>query len=74
MMLLSYPEFLEKLGDHTFARGFLVHYVQVGFQIESINHPAEIEKLADEAAIVLSRNVFPHYFLREAASPNAYYH
>jgi hypothetical protein len=73
MMQLTYPEFLARLGDHHFARGFLIHYVQVGFRIESINHPAEIANLENEKVITLSRDVLPNYFLREAPSPSPYY-
>jgi hypothetical protein len=74
MMLLSYPQYVEKFADSNFARVFLVHYLQSGYQLETLHNPEDIKGLADLTVITLSLAVFPSFFLRESIAPNAWIH
>jgi hypothetical protein len=71
---LSYQEFLETLArDIPFARGFLTHCFQSGYNFENIRHPDEITNLPEPLVIDISKALFPTYFLRISESPTDWY-
>jgi len=62
---MSYHEFMNRVQDVEFARGFLAYCLQAGYQFSDFTRIEEIQYLPVQEVIDLAIYVWPMFYLRE---------